>query len=311
MAHTSITSNVRLFDFLTYDNLPKHLATAVSLKNESEVVSSMNHIMSKEVLPLESFESYNASDQNQNSSSKSTAFLLSSSPLVISIIIPLSGEMGNQLSSVARGIAIQHWARDVYGMTTELLLLDTGKTRGQGTRDWQQCFPSLRSLHLHGNTMKEYEERLVQQQEWLGKDLQEQLHVRNSRVDDIEQSLTVLNNILQWTNRTEISSKYHANNNISLPFLTVEGDFVLVDALADKYYHVFRNFFLFDYSNCCRLQPDPDESVLVRTYGVDFLMQKDMSNDMMHESILCDSITMICFSHHITLAVCNVVIALS
>jgi hypothetical protein len=61
---------------------------------------------------------------------------------------------------------------------------------------------------------------------------------------------------------------FHPNNtrhgNISLPFLKVTGDYVLVNEFADLYYDDFRVWFAFNHSACCQQVPDPDESVFVR-----------------------------------------------
>jgi hypothetical protein len=207
-----------------------------------------------------------------------------------SIVVNLSGELGNHLSRMARGLALQRWAQQDYGLATDLVFRDSGYSRVGGPMDIQKCFPKLRHLDLRrGNTM-EYDQRLLQQQQqwWNDDTVQAALHVTSSRAEDVAKSLSTLRDLLQHhnrnaTNQTRIvdAGGFHngtidSNNStintnitnyseytISLPFLTVEGDMVVVDAWADRFYDDFRDVFQFDYEACCKLKPDADESVLV------------------------------------------------
>jgi hypothetical protein len=118
----------------------------------------------------------------------------------------------------------------------------------------------LRQFNFSQGNTPEYDQSLLRQKEMLGDLHENALHVKRTDTLDIERSLLSLNNVRRWTNFT--NAKHGDSPNISFPFLVVEA-FSMFDVLVDKYYDEFRRLFDFDEGACCKLKPDPDESVFV------------------------------------------------
>lgn len=173
------------------------------------------------------------------------------------IVVHLHGEMGNHLSVLAQALAVQHLAREAHGIHATLVL---GHSRGQPKRKWkssrdniQKCFSSFKFVNFTEANSDTFDELEASQNQ--------QLKERNlTNLDDIEgvhKALSLWKTLLD-TKELNASSGV---DSVSIPFFSVS-KFVKWDAI-DKRLDEIKSFLAFDREACCRIIPDPDESVFV------------------------------------------------
>lgn len=181
------------------------------------------------------------------------------------IVIELINQLGNHLAGIAAGRGLQLWLKEEYGIDTVLLLRNSKLSRKlkDTAIEVHQCFPNLRQLNFtQGNSLR-YDQTLSRQIELLGGLHQKVLHVKSTGTSDLLRSLSTLSNVRKWNNLTiDRKDDEEESNGITIPFLLVEV-FSMFDILIDKYYEEFRRLFEFDAEACCKLKPEPDESVFV------------------------------------------------
>ena len=179
----------------------------------------------------------------------------------ISIVVQLSGEMGNNLHKIAFGRALQNLVKERYQMNTELVFRrqERGGKWVFAKKDIQKCFPNLRHIDFELGNSDEFDERRSQQTNWVGREASQLLELQNGiNASHIDKGLEYLHRLV--ANQTD-RTKEPPNANISLPFIYSQN---FVDySLIDRYYDDFRELFAFDEEACCNLGPDADESVFV------------------------------------------------
>jgi hypothetical protein len=191
----------------------------------------------------------------------------------ISIVVQLSGEMGNNLHKIAFGRALQNLLKERYQIMDTQLVFRRQERGGKWVfpkRDIQQCFPNLRHYDFELGNSDEFNERRRQQANWLGHDAAFQLlELQNGiSASDIDKGLEYLHHLIDTKNpmdgdpsSTMMMEPSPPDANISLPFIYSQA---FVDySLIDRFYNDFRELFTFDELACCNLVPDADESVFV------------------------------------------------
>jgi hypothetical protein len=230
----------------------------------------------------------NDADTNANNNA---LFFTSSAPKIVAttatvtsnqsatIVVQLSGEMGNQLSKIAHGHALFLWLKREFRLDATIILRHQEKPKWISAREnVQKCFPATRTYDFSAANTLEFENRSRQQSALLG-----------SSLDAINNPESVANvsralQLFAQLNRSAVheqhsSSNSMGNSNISSPFLY--SDFLVMDDLfMDRFYDDYRELFRFDPA-CCQHRPDPDESVFVSG------LRRTIS------SIPC------CFAHHV------------
>jgi hypothetical protein len=177
------------------------------------------------------------------------------------IVVQLSGEMGNQLSKIAHGHALSLWLKREFRVDATIVLRHQDKPKWISAREnVQKCFPATRSYDFSAANTLEFEDRSRQQSALLG-----------SSLDAINnpESLGNVSRALQLFvhfDRAEVHEQHSisnsmGNSNISLPFLY--SDLLVMDDLfMDRFYDDYRELFRFDPA-CCQHRPEPDESIFV------------------------------------------------
>jgi hypothetical protein len=86
--------------------------------------------------------------QNTTSSTTRTRSTWINNHFILSIVVDLTGEMGNMLHHIAHGRGIQLMAHQEYGIQTNMILRLAGTvTKSQQTsKQLRQCFPTLRNM---------------------------------------------------------------------------------------------------------------------------------------------------------------------
>jgi hypothetical protein len=172
------------------------------------------------------------------------------------IVVQLSGEMGNQLSRIAHGHALFLWLKRDFGIDATIVLRHQEKPKWLTARDnVQKCFPATRSYDFSAANTLEFENRSRQQSAWLGSSLE---GINNPEsVANVSRALQ----LFAQFNRTEVQQRSSSNSSISLPFLYSDL-LVMGDLFMDRFYNDYRELFRFDPA-CCQHRPESDESVFV------------------------------------------------
>lgn len=179
----------------------------------------------------------------------------------LTIIVHLSGEMGNQLSKITYGYALKWMFQEEHNVTTEILLHHQALSKWRvSATNVQTCFPITRPWSFEAANTDEFEVRKQQQLQWMEGAYD---NFRYNRPCDQEECVLrktahILKNL---HNRSDIPA-IEENYNISLPFIFAH-EYATISYFNDRYYSRIREFLQFDESNpeCCLARAEPDESV--------------------------------------------------
>jgi len=182
----------------------------------------------------------------------------------ISIVVQLSGELGNQLSKLAYGICLKWYAKQFHNISTHLVLRAQSHAKWYNAKeDTQACFPLTRAMDFQqGNTIQ-FQQQQEQQKEWLGKSDAAHLHLNDCCTKAcVDQSLEHLAKVLA---RPPQNNTFATKNTIGLsasfPFLYTETFANAECFFVDLYYEELRKIFAFD-TSICKQTPKPDEIIL-------------------------------------------------
>jgi hypothetical protein len=174
------------------------------------------------------------------------------------IVVELSGEMGNHLSKLAHGFGLSLWLQREYGVQTKIVLRHQEKPKWLTARDaLQQCFPVSRTWDFQQGNTAEIDLQRVRQTEWLGTWLDGINGVKGFEEAQVDSTLQLFATLLANNH----SRAEGPSSNVSSPFLYSQS-FVTNDIFMDRYYDEYRRIFQFD-TACCKILPEPDESVFV------------------------------------------------
>jgi hypothetical protein len=143
----------------------------------------------------------------------------------------------------------------VHNLSSHLVVRNAGGKWRRARDDIHSCFPRL-SVHSfeQGNTNE-----LGVRSRQLSQTAVNVSGVSSSDAAEVDASL------MQFVNYTRRHSFRLPNPAISFPFLYVDM-MSFLDYVPDRYLDAIEKWLVFDTEKCCRLKPDPDESVFVRTY---------------------------------------------
>jgi hypothetical protein len=180
----------------------------------------------------------------------------------ITIIIYVTGEMGNFLSKIAYGYSVSWILQEEYNITTKIIIRHQSNGKwSQASKNVQACFPSTRYWSFSEGNTDEYELRNKQQQRWL-KSNDQIFTIKKGCIQEhcIRSKLKLITNSLLNTSDLPVIED---NYNISLPFIMID-DFATVSYFNDKYASRIAKLFWYDVDNpkCCGVRADADESVI-------------------------------------------------
>jgi len=163
--------------------------------------------------------------------------------VTITVVIELSGEMGNHLSKLAHGYAQAWELEDQYGIHTSIWLRHQGRPKWVRGRDsMNKCFPMVATMDFErGNT--------------------EEFLVRKKDSTDLGLPPTNLN-LSELANFIQNNEVVPQNGlDPSVPFIHAD---LIGTEYVDKYLKELKELFKFDYGNpsCCNpdVLPEPDET---------------------------------------------------
>ena len=194
----------------------------------------------------------------------------------ISIVVQLSGELGNQLSKIAYGKALQFLIRDTYNISTTLILRaqERGSKWLYAMKDVKAICPNTRSMDFRQANNAEFSNLQQVQLDWLGNDAAGNLHMQDCLSSDcVHPSIQYLYDSLQRardhpppTQKRKNDTTTNTTSAISIPHIYADS-FLLSDSfLMDRYYQEIKEFFTFDDKVCAEI-PQPNETVLVSIFS--------------------------------------------
>lgn len=186
------------------------------------------------------------------------SFPVQNTPRNGTIVVYLSGEMGNHLLILAKSFTVKLMANEKYGISAELVLRHQQHPKWvNGRNSIQGCFPKLRYYNFSAANTDVFDKLLLEQDRALREN-----SARLKIVGDQDSADTVDDALLYWKRMLES----HVDNVMPAPFLTVAKWCPL--EMIDRYLDQLERFFEFDKVACCKTLPDPDESVFVSNPGI-------------------------------------------
>jgi hypothetical protein len=180
----------------------------------------------------------------------------------VSLIIQLSGEMGNQLSKLAWGYGMKWWLEDDYNVTTKVVLRHQDHSKWIGAAaSVKKCFPKLRIMNFEEANTEEFNAIRALQDRWVEDEKKDLLSPRGGDFEFkpwILKSLDALKEAMEAPDRPPPPE----NSNFTLPFFYTD-IFGNIGDVNDRYFERLKDLFEFETNNpdCCKTRVDPDESV--------------------------------------------------
>lgn len=176
-----------------------------------------------------------------------------------SIVVQLSGEMGNYLHKIAFARGMQQLAKE-RGIETNLVFRHQEYIVWRKVRSLiRRCFPRLREFDFEAGNSVQYNNRVLQQRLMFG-DRSAGLTIRSKSDESVRSTLDTLEELINET--TSIGGFLdpdQVDSTIKVPF--IYSDAMVSHAFLDRFRDDFQNFFQFDDEACCAQFPEPDESV--------------------------------------------------
>jgi hypothetical protein len=182
------------------------------------------------------------------------------------IVIQLSGGLGNRLSKIAHGFSIALWLYYEYDIVPRIVMRheDRGHKWQAVAEQMQQCFVHLRQWDFEEGNKDESIISALQQQTreaslYEDYDIQ---GINSQDVNRIEMAISDYAHLVKVHQRTIKSSISISNNTVPLPML-LSDRLSMYDLFVDRFIDEIRKLFEFDRQACCNNLPEQDETVLV------------------------------------------------
>mmetsp|Transcript_46526 Transcript_46526/g.55954 ORF Transcript_46526/g.55954 Transcript_46526/m.55954 type:complete len:394 (+) Transcript_46526:154-1335(+) len=174
----------------------------------------------------------------------------------VTIVVQLSGEMGNQLGKLSSGLGLQLWAKEKYGIDATLRLQhqNNGKWK-RAMENTKTCFPNTRPFDFEECNTDEFNYLRTKQNKLFANETA-LLNMRCYTEGCIDASLSFFQKALQ---RRDLPDR-NTNATIAIPYLLVDFFSNANSVILDRYYGNIKKLFAFD-NACCKAVPEPDESV--------------------------------------------------
>lgn len=146
--------------------------------------------------------------------------------LPATIVVQLSGEMGNNMCKLAQGHALSQWLKELTGLPTELVLRHQDASKWIGAaKDMRQCFPAFRHADFEQGNTPEFDTGVNLQKNRYGNNIHEMFYSGINSKDNrwvtpeiIEPTLRLFSELIRHDNKSQALLK-EPRRNISVPFL--------------------------------------------------------------------------------------------
>jgi hypothetical protein len=232
-------------------------ATAVAFGGSNHVSTTMD-AATKE-------ESVTDANSTYETALRQDVSLHNTSTINATIVVFLSGEMGNHLSILAKALCVQLMAENEYNVTAKLVFRHQSHPKWTRAReDLERCFPNLRGFNFSAANSVAFDDFSIAQDQLLTHGGWDPAKLK--LISDFDNKASIQNSLAYWKNMLDSPSIPTTNETsdtleVTFPFLSV-AVWCPLDIL-DQHLDEIRDFFEFEKSFCCRLQPDIDESVFV------------------------------------------------
>lgn len=172
----------------------------------------------------------------------------------VQIITQLSGEMGNNLHSIACSVGLQSMLKEKHNVKSEI------KIRHQDNKKWQrgqldiaQCFPKMADWNFSFANTDEFLHVHKTQQE-----LMERLKIEEPKGSKIADWTVYFGKVAEITSPLKFSG--NASSDILIPHI-LQDHAGLVRPLVNRYLPDIRKMFKFNKKDCCKEKARDDEAV--------------------------------------------------
>lgn len=228
-----------------------------SLSNQTSVWFSTREDPSKVTTGVRPNRTQTVTDTNA-----ATTTMTDGSNETLSILVQLSGEMGNNLDKIGHGICLQEWLREEFNTHSTLYLRhQTVPKWVKGYRNLNKCFPWTRQFDFSAGNTLSIDNLLSDPPDWWDA----MMKVGTGNVSEIRRGL-------QFTVDAWRSWKQCPNNRttatlsdgtvLTTPFI-YSNAFINRHPCLDRYYDVIRSRFEFNRDACCGKVSDANETVFV------------------------------------------------
>eukprot|EP00980_Cylindrotheca_fusiformis_P020435 scaffold7489_cov96-Cylindrotheca_fusiformis.AAC.2 len=187
----------------------------------------------------------------------------------VSVVVQLSGEMGNNVLKMANGLCIKHLIEEKLGLRADFILRAQENPKWKRARDsMKQIFPKTRRLTFRKGNAKEFERAQKQQLKWL------ELLNSTKKLDlaNIEYPAVLgmqngcetercYHDLMQLLNQTWYMDPPANQSGAKFSIPHVYANTMSVTYCFDLMYDELRAFFEVDRKSICKKAPEPDENV--------------------------------------------------
>lgn len=193
----------------------------------------------------------------------------------ITILVQLSGELGNNLGKLAHGVCLQEWLNEEFQTPSTIVLRRQQHSKWiHGYRNAIQCFPFTRQFDFEAGNTPSIDS-------WLAKSSypnwwETMLSVNQRGADEIMIRQALQSTVHSWRQNLANQSSTLANvtardkSPLSKPFILSQ-EFAHLHVCMDKYYDTIRTRLEFDTRACCNQVPVANETVFVSVVLFPFL----------------------------------------
>lgn len=227
----------------------------------------------KSITPIQQTQSNTSIDDavkpmtNKGQHDKGSAHTQHSSNQSISILVQLSGELGNNLGKFAHGICLQEWLQDEFQTASTIVVRHQLHPKWiHGYRNAVKCFPYTRQFDFAAGNTPSIDAWLTGPKHPHWWETMLRVNREGAEAATIRQALGSL--VRQWrlnlTNATSTLPNVTTSRGtpLSNPFLYAN-QFAHLHVCMDKYYDIIRARLAFNSSECCNQVPLANETVFV------------------------------------------------
>ncbi|CAJ1948963.1 unnamed protein product [Cylindrotheca closterium] len=269
------TSDATIVDTLTQPhNTSREKVSLESPTNTSETIENKSlDANGVSTSPIGTDDKTDHSEKETNRSPTDGSSLTKNSQTAdrtLTIVVQLSGELGNQVHKIANGLCVQDHVENELGLKTKLVLRAQNHAKWKHAMEWtKEAFPKTGPFDFRAGNTEEFDSIHRLQERWMDQLISEnKLDLTNLSDPSMLKDLSCSEpkcyvdtvNLLKQTWDREGRPSIPDDATISMPhiFVTAFAGHYCLDRMYEKY----RDFFQIDESTICKQIPDPDESVL-------------------------------------------------
>ena len=218
-------------------------------------------------------ESFSSSTRTKSRTSSPTLHLTplstnSSASDTLTIVVQLSGELGNHLQKIGAGLCVQYVIERELGIPTEVKLRAQEHAKWKHAMDWtKEAFNGTRALNFREMNTPDFDKAQNEQRTWISFLIEggklDVANITNPHMltDGVELNEDGLGALLKLVNQTwRLRGRQTEGAAISMPHVHING--FMSEYCLDLTYYDLREFLVLDEAANCRALPYPNETVV-------------------------------------------------